>query len=509
MINALVNGLFQIKGDFQKLFFHKEHDELAGEKSKKIITLIAILTFTLLALGFAIGGTKYLETKMSDPFTNWVDLPVKGSYKKYVGDLFKEFSDKEKSDYFLLDNIKEYNREYKRFVTASSDTLRLMMRTYQPDGKIFKEILSDIKGNVVSGLSYQGDDESFFDAYNKCGLILSQSKMKEMGYKDLSELKYIALVDLDDIFYFPIISIVKEIPNDADVLISSHLYNLIFSDFEDSGFINVFSSKQFDILSKNNADREGIESFVKNQFSNRGNIYFDHNDLELRKDEISTVTTIYFENEYEIDILDSLFKSLRIANPQLERYMNYQCELGERYSIADPYYLSFNFNRLDSVRAFKNHLKDKYEIEVSMAQIESKENFALVSKLTALLSTILFGFSLLSIVFYINSLLSSHLEKIKMNLGTFKAFGLSNKLLISTYMKIISYYILKAVVISFVVCLIFEIGESFLFKNNYFDVFNWRILVAILIIIIITLYTSRKTISKFLLKTPGDLIYNR
>ena len=192
-----------------------------------------------------------------------------------------------------------------------------------------------------------------------------------------------------------------------------------------------------------------------------------------------------------------------------ERFVPWECNVGTMFDISDPYYLSFNFNKLDNVRDFKDHMKDRYKVAISMDQVEQKENFALVSRLTNFISLILFGFSILSIVFYVNSLLRTHLEKIKMNLGTLKAFGLNNAFLVSSYLKIILAFIGISIVIAYIICGLWDLIESRLFENSYFDVFNYKILIAIVIIIFTALMTSQRTTSKTLLKTPGDLIYNR
>ena len=144
-----------------------------------------------------------------------------------------------------------------------------------------------------------------------------------------------------------------------------------------------------------------------------------------------------------------------------------------------------------------------------MDQVESKENFALVSRLTSFIAIILLIFSFLSIVFYINSMLTKHLEKIKQNLGTLKAFGLNNRFLVSTYVGIIFMFMIISVFLGFLISLFLAFIEKLTFKIPIIDLFDYRIYLAIFVILIISTVTSYNSIKKILLKTPGDLIYNR
>src|SRR5688500_10669804 len=95
-------------------------------------------------------------------------------------------------------------------------------------------------------------------------------------------------------------------------------------------------------------------------------------------------------------------------------------------NIASPDNFAFQFNDLEQIREFKQGMLEAFDVNVSMQQVESAENFSLVSTLTLTTSIVLFAFAMLSIGFYISSLIRSHLQRISANLGTMKAFGLRN-----------------------------------------------------------------------------------
>ena len=507
MIRKIISILLNIKGDFQNLFIFNEFEELTGKSRSGIITLTVILTLTFLALGFAIGGINYLGEKMDDPFTNWVNLEIKNSYRDKVTPIQLEMAADSMKSKFMLNNIGQYNIEYCPIINQiDGEEYNLKLRTIDFDDNLLTEILNTSKGNVVSGYKYEEGTELNIE---RCGIIIKESSLISMGYENIGDVERIG-IKIDDYVIFPkVTSVVKELPNLTDFIVSTHFYRLIFSSFDETNFINTATSNRLEVLT-NDRNKAEIESSIRSLLSDYavGSVGMDS--IETEKGVAKSIATAYFQDYYSAEQLDTIFTTLKAKSKiKFNRYTRWECNVGRDFNIDDPYYVSFNFNQLDKVRDFKNHLDDKYQVEISMDQVEQKENFALVSRLTGFISLILFGFSILSIVFYVNSLLRTHLEKIKMNLGTLKAFGLDNGFLTSSYLKIILTFIGISIVIAFMICGIWDLIEGQIKENSYFDVFNWKILVAIVVIVLTALITSQRTIQKTLKKSPGDLIYNR
>jgi len=178
-------------------------------------------------------------------------------------------------------------------------------------------------------------------------------------------------------------------------------------------------------------------------------------------------------------------------------------ELNEYYNIA------FNFTNLDEIRNFKNHMIEKYKVEIDMSQIESAENFNLVTKLTTLISLTLLVFAVLSIMLFVQNLLSSHLFKIRSKLGTFKAFGMSNHELNVVYLKIIFSFLALGIVIALTGVVGFDLIESARVEESKFKIIDGKTFAIIVAILLISLFMSYRTIKKILGDTPGNLIYER
>ena len=166
---------------------------------------------------------------------------------------------------------------------------------------------------------------------------------------------------------------------------------------------------------------------------------------------------------------------------------------------------------LGVVRPFQEFLFNIFQIDVDIAKVRDKENFAFVKFLTEIISLLLIVFSIVSICFYLYNLLKNHLQKIRPNLGTFLAFGLDQRSLFVLYRDLLLTFLLQATAVSLGISLIFLLGFSYLLDSgsNYFAIFDWKLLSALAILIGSFYLIFKHTIQLILVRTPGDLIYDR
>jgi uncharacterized BrkB/YihY/UPF0761 family membrane protein len=149
-----------------------------------------------------------------------------------------------------------------------------------------------------------------------------------------------------------------------------------------------------------------------------------------------------------------------------------------------------------------------------MAQINAKENFNAVSTMGNILSWVIIVFAIVCIILFIVNLLQSYFQKVKRNLGTFKAFGISNRDLISVYVLIMAVIILAAIVMSVSATWLIQ-GFLHLFgilKDGMYDYLSlWSIktFISIIVIVLAAIYTVYVVMRNLLKATPGDLIYDR
>ena len=149
-----------------------------------------------------------------------------------------------------------------------------------------------------------------------------------------------------------------------------------------------------------------------------------------------------------------------------------------------------------------------------MAQIHAKENFNSVRLMAGVLSWAMIAFAIICILLFIANLLQSYFQRVKRNIGTFKAFGISNRELITVYLIIIAVMVTASMLISLAMVLLVQYMLPVLgiLKDgvyNYLSLFSLKTWCAILIIFTSSLYTVYLLMSRMLKRTPGDLIYER
>ena len=154
-------------------------------------------------------------------------------------------------------------------------------------------------------------------------------------------------------------------------------------------------------------------------------------------------------------------------------------------------------------------MKDKFQISLDISEVEDKENFALVSQLAtaAIISIIVLGvFCYIVFLFF---LIRSHIESIKQNIGTFMAFGLSNKAIEKVYIFILSKLLFYSIGLGIFVLILVNLMYTLFYGLNFMLLFHWLILIVIVAYFIIGYLIVRYLVKKTCVHTPGDLIYSR
>lgn len=232
----------------------------------------------------------------------------------------------------------------------------------------------------------------------------------------------------------------------------------------------------------------------------------------------SFVSYIY---DYEDDFtLEDFTINKQINDEVLAKYGEegvtrvYNYEVSENPMQDSDNYISIHFNDLDKISEFSEFAKVQYEIDIEMSQINAKENFNEVSIMANILSWTMIVFAIVCIILFIVNLLQSYFQKVKRNLGTFKAFGISNYELIMVYVLIMMATICASIVISLALAWFIQEFLSIvgIQKDGMFDylaLWSSKTLWSVMVIILASVYTVYTVMKNLLKDTPGDLIYDR
>ena len=490
-------------GDFFRILFASEIRALSGRSFRTILALVAILLFTILALGLAYGTLDNLKKRMDNPYTNWVDVPITNSVSPKVATILNHFTDRSNLERYNLEEVSRYDVYYARFLHKNEiDTFNLRGRSVEPNEKILQSVFKDIKGNVIAEHASMNQIP--------CGIIVTVDFLKTLGYegKEPSVMKVYMPYE-NDVVLIDILAVVKELPSLCDFLSSPILPNMRNLPTYETGFVDEERSNIIPILVNGKLTNEEIAAWEQSAVSTGLSRISEISPIDILKDEPGMLYRFVFPLEPELS--DQILKLVTDKCPGGKKAVLYkETFCNEKFSSVEaPDHFAFQFRSLDKVRAFKEGMSKDFDVTVSMQQIESAENFSLVSTLTLTTSFVLFGFAMLSIGFYISSLVQAHLQKISTNLGTMKAFGLGNSMLVLVYMGIIGIFCISASIMAVVIAVCIQELIRLLYPGIYLDVFNPKVIAALILILILCLYLAYHSTHLILKNTPGDLIYRR
>lgn len=514
--------------DYFKLFVRREGKVVLGKHYSSMWLLCSVLTITFIAIAFSNASLDFLSYKMNDPFINWVDI------KNNFGDNdFRGFEEDIRSE----ENMSKYHYKsyqtdkywYTLFCTESKDSKHLKCRYFADIQTPLVQAILD-KNNVIGNARIPDDkiDNTSF------GVIITYDALfNKLGYNHIPPYIYYRAycdeqaadefcVDLVGDHYamvpIPILAVVKRLPTNMDVIGTKFLYlqNLgqALNLYEDSYHVSLI----YYLPEKVNVNKF-IEDLERETDDRTTASYYTlmGDDIALPRMvgfQPGTFVLLQFDNDDEVDfainkaINDNIMSKYKDAG--VYRIYDYNEMEG---AGDDDDYISVHFSDLDMIGAFQEYAKE-FNIEIEMSQINAKENFNEVSMMANILSWTMIIFAIVCIIMFIINLLQSYFQKVKRNLGTFKAFGICSRDLISVYLFIMVSMILSAIIISLgITWLIQEVlpiiglqkGDAF----NYLSLWSSKTFYALLVIIAASVTTVYIVMNRLLKTTPGDLIYDR
>lgn len=489
--------------------------------------LSAVLILTFAAVAFSNASLRYLSYKMEDPFINWLDIENTSEASDYSGLAMALEDSTMRAKY----NIVGYQEDYiysQNIFTKDDDLRYLSGRFFQSlNTSLIDAILDD--DNVVNGQAVSSarslDPQSI-------GVILTNKTLTSLGYS--SAPAYISLARYSsgaDEYGFklyteqdyakvpvPVLGVVKKLPGNVDFVTSAFLLEQIFNDYTYPFLMNneaYASSLYFFVPS--NVDMDSFSEDVISIAKNQG--------IDLMEDRYSfycpQITSyvsggfISFYGEYGVEptVIQQIAYNVadKYAARNVSRVFGY--DFSESY-INQISFMSVHFRNLDKISEFESYAKSNYNIDIEMAQVNAKKNFNAISVLANILSWAIVAFSILCIILFIVNLLQSYFQKVKRNLGTFKAFGISNAELISVFVVIMIVLAAASILISLTVvyCVQTVLPMLGFVKEagfGYLYLWNDMTMGTIAIVVISSVVTVYVVMRRLLSATPGDLIYDR
>lgn len=515
--------------DYFKLFAKREGRIVLGNRNANLWLLTIVLFVTFLAVAFSSGSLRYLSDKMNDPFINWVD--IKNDYGR--GGKFSELSmaledDALSEQYHYTGYQSDYYFSWMFYGKEDDQVQYLRCRFFGDINSPLIEAILD-KDNVVGECCVA--DLSEVDP-NTVGVIVTEEMMGKLGYSA----PYPAYIDRQrynpeaeelgfhvmDGFVrlpLPVLGVVHRLPGNVDLISTKNCY---FQDINDSTYPFSYSDNPAyaHILYYYVPDGLGSDAFMEKVEGlleeaglsgiSMGDYHYWPEIVPYRPGAFVSIESDSDELPVETAAEISSMIDAAFAGDDIHRVFDFNFS---EYSQTLQAYISVHFKDLDKVGDFQEFVKDQFDVNIEMTQINAKKNFNAVSIMANILSWAMILFAIACIILFIVNLLQSYFQKVKRNIGTFKAFGISNRELSSVYTLIVFCMVLAAVIIALAaVCLVqLLIPVMGLLKegHNLLDLWNIQTFLTIVIILAASIVTVRWVIGKLLVNTPGDLIYDR
>ncbi len=520
---------------YLKLLMSREGKEVLGKKGSNLWLLTIVLVATFASIAFSEGSMIYLRDKMEDPFTNWVNIA-----KSTDADRFAKFctdlNNQEYKKYFGYNNVQmDQTTNWNMQGTDEDHQHYLSLRSFgRLHGSLVKAVLDN--KNIVSDAVL---DTALLND-NSMGLIITIDAIKRLGYTEKKLPSYIHhmvhVKDPEDMMkadslgikvsksgFFtvplPVLAVVRRLPSNVDMVSA----NFLFFQRE-----NNFSTYPFDLIGHEEYHHQ-LHYFVSDEV---GRENFEKVVAKVTPDSLKENLLILDDNEiinmrpwrggYLLKVVigdemmdKTVFQS--VAESISSNFDEEQVCRVHNYDVLDcpstkGTYISIEFNELSHIREFERFAKE-YTVQLDMAQVASKENFNAVTVMAAILSAAMVIFSIVCIIMFLVNMLQSYFQKVKHNIGTFKAFGMNATELIYVYVVILIMIVTSAVVmalfitwgIQLILPLIGIEKDGF----NFLSLWNVTTYIATGVVFISTIITVCVVMTRMLNQTPGDLIYDR
>lgn len=535
-----------------QLFFRKELKSVLGKYLINFWVLSFTILLTLLSLGFANGSLRYLNAKMNSPFVNLVSFTPKGN-ESDVNNLLKDLNSSSFKSTYYYNIASGFSSDWLSFFNAieggnkailpdSNKINEFLFRTI--DKSIDKDLIREqflTEDNLVSGSNLGLGGKADF------GIIVTKSVMEQLGYPLDNPFLYFKFLASDTVaglnkskyvpVAIPVYAVVKQFPGQYSGLIPHDIWSAYVNDqFTDrqmfSPFHHMYSFKGYYLL--NDSSSSSSEDIFKQCFQLYNKTFSGESVIQI--DSLGHRKAIYFSYEHEeplknyigLDSTYEVFRSLLLDNGiEDKNLIRYYAPHKVNWKNSERKYekISVYFKSLDRIQLFADEiysrnspfLRDEEKMRIDLSLVNEKKNFLFLSRMANLTSYLLVIFSSLAVSLFAFFLLKTHLDKVKINLGTFKAMGLPDKRLIQIYFSVVLSFILISLTLGTVLSLlsgsiINNLLTDELFDEDglvYFSFNGFYTYMGIIVILFSSALVSFLSVKKILNKTPGDLIYNR
>lgn len=520
---------------YQKLLLKREARELVGRRGVHLWLMVLMLIATFASIAFSEGSQNYLKYRMADPFTNWVSIAKSNDDASIDNESFNKFRD----SLYLDENKARY--DYRDVLISMKQSFTMGHLNGRNDfitGRFFEHLNTVLihkvlsKDNVVEGCRVDStllSDESM-------GLIITEKTAERLGYSSKKLPPYIhywahnegvdsiGLQLKDEKFLpvaLPVLAVVNRLPNNAQMVGNIHLFEQLRNGsgnapFDFTAHRNDYQRQLTYFVAEGLEEdfKQTMKKMIPDSIQNKYNIMEAGDNFQyMRTWKSGTIMQVNLgDASISLDVYQTVANAL--ANHYTDATEVCQIYNFDTQKVETPrsMFLAVEFNTLNHIHEFEEFAK-KYHIQMELEQVRTMENFVAVTQMASILSGAMVLFSIICIIMFMVNMLQNYFQKVKRNIGTFKAFGMNGRELISVYILLLIMIVFAAVIIALlltwtlqVLLPLFGIEKD---GFNYLSLWHSTTYVATIVIFLATVCTVVIVMTRLLSQTPGDLIYDR
>lgn len=516
--------------EHQYLLMRRECRVVLGRRASNLWLLTIVLTATFFAVAFSAASIAYLKNKMDDPFTNWVNIDLRNTDEENIERLRDLLDTDSVQRHYGFNSVQSEINNSLTLVSASGQSKLFSTLFYENlSNNLIKAVLKE--DNVINGCSINPDSL----ADSSLGVIMTIEALEDLGYSVDNLPAYINYysksVGADTLGLkmlgngyarapLPLLAVVKRLPMNKEAVASKYLHEVRIMAGRDCPIdINHenYAKELFYFVPKHLTEEftaDAVRRILPSDLAVHVDEVLSQNQVKKRLQpwKEGAIMRVYVKTGTKREEVNRIEDELtkHFDGRGLERIYNYdnvKVEYKERDNVYSVY---FGEGKLKKIEEFERFVKAASTLQIEMTQVNAKKNFSAVSHMAIVLTVAMLVFSIISIIIFIVNMMQSYFPKVKRNLGTFKAFGLSTNELVRVYVVIIVGIVIMALIMALTI-----VGLTELFlplrdnESEYLILWNMWTCSVVALILLSTLVSVIIVLRNLLRSTPGNLIYDR
>ncbi|MEI6684168.1 MAG: hypothetical protein WCO44_16180 [Bacteroidota bacterium] len=355
---------------FHSVVVKNEYKVIRGCGFRSVIYLSSILYLAFLCIGFSHSAMICRAKLAGNPFSNWVNIEINKRTRDSTESLIFDLSDTLLRKKYCIKNLffsKEFGTSFLDRTGKCSGLPLPKAMTLDPGSTIIDDLLS--KSNVIRVFT----PENVFQS-EPFGFVVTATLLEKLGFHpdSVSCLSY--RLYAGKFVPVPILAVVRELPNNADVVCTDAFYRMQMHNYPDD---SVFSRLFVDTRDLALVARLSNVIRMKAGIGDEAPVY------DSAKGFRKSLNVLYFSNRYSgtpqlfKDNLKLLYRLKEFQHIHFGTYFDVKKEdkshrtkgNTQDYSEFNFDFLAVEFSRLDRIKEFSENIKERYHISLNMETV--------------------------------------------------------------------------------------------------------------------------------------------